>query len=219
MRVRCRGEAFAALYANAKCFAPTATVNKLMSKVILGTTMSLDGFINDRTGSVEALYPDLTALDETPMMQESIKNTGAVVMGRHAYDMANGDFTGYEYQVPIFVVTHHPPSDGTKGANDNLRVTFVTDGVESAVRQAKAAAGNKEVNIIGTRSMVQQLLNTGLVNELHIGIMPVLLGQGLSFFQNLDAAHIALEKIRIVETGERTDILYHVKKKKEQQTK
>ena len=50
-------------------------------------------------------------------------------------------------------------------------------------------------------------------------IMPVLLGQGLSFFQNLDAAHIALEKIRIVETGPRTDILYHVKKKKEQQTK
>lgn len=190
-----------------------------MAQVILGTTMSLDGFINDRTGSVAALYPDLAALDETPLMQESIAKTGAVVMGRHAYDMADGDLTGYEYQVPIFVVTHHPPSQGTKGENENLRVTFVTDGVESAVRQARAAAGDREVNIIGTPSMVQQLMRLGLVDELQIGIMPILLGQGLAFFQNLDAAHIELEKIRIIETGERIDIHYRVKNKKEQQTK
>jgi len=190
-----------------------------MSKVILGTTMSLDGFINDRTGSVAALYPDLAALDETPLLQESIARTGAVIMGRHAYDMANGDLTGYEYQVPIFVVTHHAPPQGPKGENENLKVHFVTDGVASAVRQAQAAAGDKEVNVIGTPGMVQQLMPSGLVDELQIGIMPVLLGQGLAFFQNMGIAHIELEKIRIIETGERIDIYYRVKNKKEQQTK
>lgn len=186
-----------------------------MARVILGTTMSLDGFVNDRNGNVEALYPDLAALDMTPLIQNSIRRTGAVVMGRHSYDMANGDFTGYEYQVPIFVVTHHPPSQGTKGENENLQVHFVTEGVESAVRRAQAAAGDKEVNVIGTPSMLQQLLPAGLVDELHIGIMPVLLGQGLKFFENLDAAQVQFEKIRVVETDERTDIVYRVLRKKE----
>jgi dihydrofolate reductase len=79
-----------------------------MAKVIVGMTTSLDGFVNDRTGSVERLYPDLEALRKTEFLKKVIEYTGAVVMGRRAYEMANGDFTGYEFQVPIFVVTHHP---------------------------------------------------------------------------------------------------------------
>ena len=81
-----------------------------MAKVVVGMTMSLDGFVNDRQGSVARLYPDLAALQKTEMLREAIANTGSVVMGRRAYDMANGDFTGYEFQVPIFVVTHRPPA-------------------------------------------------------------------------------------------------------------
>lgn len=80
-----------------------------MAKVILGMTMSLDGFVQDRNGSVERLYPDLEALRNDASLQDAIRTTGAVVMGRRAYDMASGDFTGYEFQTPIFVVTHHPP--------------------------------------------------------------------------------------------------------------
>ena len=79
-----------------------------MAKVILGVTISLDGFINDRKGSVEALYPDLAALRDTEALQESIQNTGAVVMGRNSYAMAEDPDTiadNYEYQVPIFVLT------------------------------------------------------------------------------------------------------------------
>jgi dihydrofolate reductase len=68
--------------------------------------MSLDGFVNDPNGDVSRLYPDLDALRKTVILQEAIKTTGAVVMGRGAYDMAQGDFTGYEFQVPIFVLTH-----------------------------------------------------------------------------------------------------------------
>ena len=74
-----------------------------MAKVILGTTISLDGFINDRSGSASALYPDLIALRDTEPLRESIQNTGAVVMGRNSFDMADDPDSiadNYEYQVP-----------------------------------------------------------------------------------------------------------------------
>src|ERR1700737_2437402 len=115
--------------------------------VVVGMTVSLDGFVNDRNGSVERLYPDLVALRETEVLQEAIANTGAVVMGRRAYEMANGDFTGYEFQVPIFVVTHQPPKERAKGENTKLSFAFVGD-VESAVQRAKKAAGNKDVTVV-----------------------------------------------------------------------
>ena len=80
-----------------------------MAKVALGMTMSLDGFINDRNGSVERLYPDLADLRHMDPLQESINNTGAVVMGWNSFAMAEDPdwFAGnYEYQAPIFVLTH-----------------------------------------------------------------------------------------------------------------
>ena len=83
-----------------------------MGKVVLGTTISLDGFVNDRNGSVAALYPDLGDWRETEPGKESIQNTGAVVMGRNSFDMSEDPdwFAGnYEYQVPIFVLTHEHP--------------------------------------------------------------------------------------------------------------
>src|SRR5947207_8807145 len=101
-----------------------------MGKVIIGATMSLDWFMNDRNGDVSRLYPDLEALRSTEMLQEEIRTTGAVVMGRRAYDMAEGDVTDYEYQVPIFVLTHDVPEQVVKGENDQLTVTFVTEGIE-----------------------------------------------------------------------------------------
>src|SRR5215467_15864154 len=120
-----------------------------MGNVIIGTTMSLDAFMNDRHGDVSRLYPDLEALREIEMLQEEIRTTGAVVMGRRAYDMAKGDLTDYEYQVPIFVLTHHVPEQRPKGENDQLRVTFVTDGIQSAIEKAQAAAGDKQVTVVG----------------------------------------------------------------------
>src|SRR6266705_60183 len=95
-----------------------------MAKVIIGMTMSLDGFVNDRNGDVSRLYPDLEALRQTEFLQEVIKTTGAVVMGRRAYDMAEGDFTDYEFQVPIVVLTHDVPEKVAKGENDQLTLTF-----------------------------------------------------------------------------------------------
>src|SRR5207302_6837561 len=126
-----------------------------MGKVIFGATMSLDGFMNDRNGDVNRLYPDLQALRSTEMLQEEIRTTGAVVMGRRAYDMAEGDLTDYEYQVPIFVLTHHVPEKVAKGENERLTFTFVTDGVESALEKAKEAAGDENVMVIGGANTAQ----------------------------------------------------------------
>jgi dihydrofolate reductase len=181
-----------------------------MAKVILGTTMSLDGFMNDRQGSLGRLYPNLDDLRTTEMLQESMQRTGAVVMGRHAYDLADGDFTGYEYQVPIFVLTHHPPKQASKGTNEKLTVTFVIDGIERAIETAKAAAGDKDVTIVGGASTAQQIINAGLFDEIEIGIIPVLLGAGLRFFDNIAAQNIELEKIRVLESPGRTDLRYRV---------
>src|SRR5512141_1855427 len=142
-----------------------------MGQVIAGTTMSLDGFINDRSGSVARLYPDLEELRKSEMLQESMRSTGAVVMGRGAFDMAQGDFTDYEYQVPIFVLTHHPPREVTRGQNENLTVTFVTDGVESAIEKAKSAAGDRDITIVGGASTAQQIIKAGLADVLEIGIV------------------------------------------------
>jgi dihydrofolate reductase len=186
-----------------------------MAKVILGTTMSVDGFINDHNGSVAALYPDLETWRYTEPGRESIQNTGAVVMGRNSFAMTEKPdwfADNYEYQVPIFVLTHQPPKKHPK-ETDNLTFTFVTDGIESAIEQAKAAARDKDVNVIGAASTAQQCLQAGLADELHIDIMPVILGTGLRFFNEIDTAQIQLERIQVVELpASRTHLRFRVVK-------
>ena len=92
-----------------------------MGKVIAGMSMSLDGYINDQNGSIEALYSDFSQLHDAPTFAEMIKNTGAVIMGRRVYEMAdpfswaNDD---YEFQTPIFVLTHTPPTIYPKEMTD-----------------------------------------------------------------------------------------------------
>jgi dihydrofolate reductase len=184
-----------------------------MGKVIAGMTMSLDGFINDRNGSAEKLSPDFSELLETPIFKEQVQDTGAVIMGRHVYEMAdpfmwvNDD---YEFQVPLFVLTHTPPAKYPKG-NDKLSVTFVTDGIESAISLAMKAAADKDVLVIGGAGTIQRCLNSGLCDELQIDIMPVLLGKGLRLFENIDTNKIQLERTKVVETTPvRTTIIFKV---------
>jgi dihydrofolate reductase len=180
-----------------------------MAKTVFGMTMSLDGFVNDRNGDVGALFHDLGELGRTHGLQKAIASTGAVVMGRRAYDMAQGgDWTDYEFQAPIFVLTHRAPEKPDAGRT----FTFVTDGVESAMRQARAAAGDKDVMVVGGANTGQQLLGAGLVDELHISIMPVLLGKGLRLFEHLNAEEIRLEPIQVDEVLSRTEIRFRVLK-------
>ena len=185
-----------------------------MAKVIVGMTTSIDGFVADQSGSVKLLYPDLAALQGTAYMNALIAETGAVIMGRRAFEMAEDPnwFVGnYEFQVPIFVLTHRPPSVMPK-QDEHLTFTFVTDGVESAIAQATAAARDKAVQVVGGISVIQQVLRAGLADELHLDVMPVLLGTGRRLFET-GLEHVGLEKIGVQETGPRTSLRFRVKEK------
>jgi dihydrofolate reductase len=185
-----------------------------MAKIITGITVSLDGFINDSNGDVGKLYPDFKEWHDVSSFKEMIKNTGAAIMGRNVYDgmadpflWANDD---YEFQVPIFVLTHTPPEKFPPG-NGKLSFTFVTDGIESAISQAKKAAGDKDVQVIGGAETTQEILNSGLADILQLDIINVLVGNGLRLLENLDTDKIKLERTKVEETTSmRTSITFKV---------
>jgi dihydrofolate reductase len=181
-----------------------------MATVIAGMTTSLDGFVADSNGSPSRLYFDLPEFRESVYMKTMIEETGAVLMGRRTFDMAADPdwFVGnYEFQVPIFVLTHHPPATAPK-QDERLTFTFVSDGIASAVEQAKSAAGNKAVTVVGGASVVQELLRASLVDELHVGVMPVLLGRGLRLLDGIDPKRVRLEKIDVQKFGTRTTLRF-----------
>lgn len=189
-----------------------------MGAVRLFMTMSLDGFVADRNGALTPLYPDLERLRETEALAEMIETTGAVVMGRRSYDLGDtaDGYVDYEHQVPIFVLTHRVPEvpakhDPAKG----LTFTFVTDGAESAIDQAKAAASEKDVQVIGGAEVAQQLINAELLDQIQISIVPVLLGDGLRLFERIGSGQRQLEKLNVVEAPVRTDIRYRVAREDE----
>ena len=182
-----------------------------MGKVIAGMSLSLDGFVNDGSGKVEKLFPDFKELHKVPSFKKMIEETGAVIMGRHTYDMAdpfkwaNDD---YEFQTPIFVLTHRPPANFPKGKG-KTSFTF-TNNIEAAVSQAKKAAGDKNVQVIGA-STIQQCLNSGLCDELQVDLIPVILGKGLRLLENINTEKIKLQRIKVEEpTASRTSITFKV---------
>jgi dihydrofolate reductase len=186
-----------------------------MSRVIAGLTVSLDGFFEDADGTFSALYSDFEELMNSAYMKASQAETGAVLMGRRTFDMApdpDSYAVDYEYQVPLFVLTHRAP-DRAPRRNERLSVTFVTDGLESAVAQATAAAGDSAVTVVGGADLNRQLLASGLADELRIDVMPVLLGGGRRLFDGLSvdqAPGIRLEKIGVEEAGPRTSLSFRV---------
>ena len=114
--------------------------------------------------------------------------------------------------VPIFVLTHEIPKRLPK-QTDKLTFTFVTDGIESAIRQARAAAGDRDVTVIGGARTAQQCLRAGLADELHIDIMPVLLRSGLRLFEDIGTAQLQLERSTVVELpAGRTHLRFRVAK-------
>ncbi|TWT26041.1 dihydrofolate reductase family protein [Planomicrobium sp. CPCC 101110] len=181
-----------------------------MAKVCLGMILSVDGYINDRNGDMGKLYASFEPNDE---IQTAMANTGAVVMGRNSFDESEDPDAyadDYEFQVPLFVLTHRPPAKHPK-ENENLTITFVTDGIESAIRQAREAAAEKDVVVLGA-DVGQQLLKANLADELQIAIAPIILGGGLRLFEHLDGLEIQLEKLRTIETAKQVEIWYKVLK-------
>ena len=106
-------------------------------------------------------------------------------------------------------VTHEPPRVAPK-QDEHLTFTFVTDGVESAIAQAKAAAGEKAVTVVGGPDVIRQLLRAGLVDEVHVDVMPVLFGSGLRLFDDAALEGVRLEKTGVQEVDARTSLRFRV---------
>ena len=205
-----------------------------MGKVVAGHTMPLGGFIawadvgreqplgeggvRDfewyRRADTEYVVPsgEMTfkvSSQSAELLREVFAGFGALVTGRRTFDITNGwDGRHPVGDVPIFVVTHSVPEGWDY---EGSPFTFVTDGVESAVEQARTAAGEKDV-VVGAASLVQQCLKAGLLDEVHVDLVPVLLGGGVRLFDHLGTEHIELERIRLVEAPDVTHMTFRVVK-------
>lgn len=120
---------------------------------------------------------------------EDAINTTALVCGRRLYELMHGWDGHHPIGAPVVVVTHRPRSDWVR---EEWLVTFVTDGLESAIEQAHAIACGKTVTI-ASATIVQQCLNAGFLDEIHIDLVPFLLGDGVRLFEHLKVAPIPLE--------------------------
>lgn len=144
---------------------------------------------------------------DSELMREWFDATGAVVMGRMMYDTGE-EFWGDapQFRAPVFVLTHRPRPSLVKEGGTTF--TFVNDGIHSALDQAKAAAGNRNVDIAGGASTVQQYLGEGLIDELQLHVVPALLGAGLRLFDGPGAGRRVIKQVRAVGTPLATHVKY-----------
>lgn len=148
---------------------------------------------------------------DSDIVEESVHNVGAVLMGRRMFN--NGEAPWGEeppFYVPVFVVTHHAREPLVKEGGTTFY--FVTDGIESALRQAQEAANGKDISVAGGGNLIQRLLTLGVLDELQIHIAPVLLGAGRRLFDTIEPRQIELECTRVVESPVVTHLKYRVVK-------
>jgi len=119
------------------------------------------------------------------------------VLGRRTFDVGAGLWGDVPFPVPCFVLTHEDREELVKKSGT---FTFVTDGIESALRQARAAAGEKDVRLMGA-DIAQQFIKAGLLDEIQINLVPVLLGDGVRLFEHLGTEHIEPESTRVIESS------------------
>jgi dihydrofolate reductase len=154
----------------------------------------------------------------TPIVEGQFENVGASVMGRNMFGGGPGPwgedpwrgFWGENppYHHPVFVLTRHPR--GPLEMEGGTTFHFVTDGIESALEQARDAAGGKDVSLGGGATTVQQYLAAGLLDEMVISLVPVFLGGGTRLFDNLDGAEASLEQVEAIEAPAVTHIRYRL---------
>ena len=192
-----------------------------MGNVTANMSMSLDGFIAGPNVGVknglgdggerlhEWMFPPKGNYQQ--VAAEMFKNVGAVIMGRQMFN------TGEEpwgddppFHMPVFVLTHKPRGKLIK--EGGTLFTFVTDGIESALKQARAVAGDKDVLVAGGANADQQYLKAGLLDEIEIHLIPILLGDGIRLFDDPDGNQIELERTSVTESPEVTHFRFRVVK-------
>ena len=144
---------------------------------------------------------------DAEVLDEAFSNLGAMVLGKRMYDNAEGWGDEPPFSVPVFVLTHEARETLVKG---RTTFTFVTDGIESALEQARAAAGEKDVSIAGGASTIQQFMAAGLLDEIQIHLVPVLLGRGIRLFDH--PGSLELETTRVIDSPGVTHLKYRVPK-------
>ena len=140
------------------------------------------------------------------LLREAHTAMGAFVTGRRTFDITNGWGGIPPLGVPTFVVTHSIPQEWVY---EGSPFTFVTDGVESAVERARAVAGDKDV-AVGAASIAQQCLRAGVLDEIHIDLVPVLLGDGVRLFDHLGPGPIELQRTTVIEAPDVTHLTFRV---------
>jgi dihydrofolate reductase len=192
-----------------------------MGKVAVDISVSLDGFITGPNDNLEQplgeggerLHDWVYGLEswrkrhglaggssdrDAEVLDEAFRTLGAVVLGKRMFDLAKGWGDNPPFHVPVFVLTHHARDTEVKEGGTTF--TFVTDGIESALEQAKAAAGDKDVSVAGGANTIQQYLCAGLLDELQIHLVPLLFGEGRRLFDDLDNDQVELKRTRVVES-------------------
>jgi dihydrofolate reductase len=177
-----------------------------MTKVFADITMSIDGFVTGPDADVEhglgvggePLHDWLASDDalDGQVFEETLQRAGAVVMGRNLFDFVDGP-EGWSDELegtpPYFVVTHSAP-ESTRLPYD---FTFVTGGVEAAVEQARKAAGDKDVVVMGGGDVIAQTLRAGLVDEMLLHIAPIVLGAGTPLFHDAGRVEMRQAAVRV----------------------
>jgi dihydrofolate reductase len=202
-----------------------------MGTVDAGAAMSLDGFIADPSGEVGPLFdwyfngdvefPTVggrwvfkTSEASARHLREVWTSAGALVVGRGEFDKTQAWGGLHPLGVPVFVLTHRPPAEWPfpeTPPTEEAPFTFVTDGIESAIAQAQAVAGDKVVGL-NPGSIAGQALNAGLLDEAWIELVPVLLGDGIRFFGDVVKPPVLFEDPRVIEGNAVTHLIYKLKR-------
>lgn len=191
-----------------------------MGNVFFEMTMSLDGFItrpnvdihqpfgDDGDSLHDWMFSEPTPMDRQ-IAAEMNEKTGAFVMGRRMFDFGEEPWGDDTFVKPCFVLTNRPKAKLVKGA---ATFTFITNGIHSALEQARQAAGEQDICIVGGADVGQQYLRAGLVDELRLHVAPVLFGAGTRLFENIGTDKVKLEKIQTRETPNAMHLVYRISK-------
>ena len=196
-------------------------------KVTTGFSMSLDGIIAGPNEDFRQLFAWMAqgdtaytlrigeqeqtlqvAPESAARLDDAIATAGALVAGRRLYDLTHGWGGHHPVDAPVVVVTHRAAPEWV-GAD--WPVTFVTDGLEAAIERAHAIAAGKQV-VVASATIVQQCLNAGLLDEIHIDLVPFVLGDGVRLFEHLTVAPVALDDPVITIGQGVTHLTYRVRK-------
>ncbi len=209
-----------------------------MSKVFFSITMSLDGFMapesrGDDVGDKRwfgqwmemqkyvfelRFFRERLKLGEggvesedNRIIEQTFGRTGVSIMGKRMFDFGERVWPEEApFQTPVFVVTRQSRAPWERPGGTTFH--FVNDGIESALRRAREAAGDKDIRIAGGAHVIREYLAAGLVDELHIALAPVFFGSGLSLFDRLDLSGTKLEVVRAVSSPLVTHLFYAVKR-------